>query len=71
MLLCYLNVFFFTFWMLFWIVFTISGAFFLYDYAFNFVLYLSMSLQLQVALCCQMALQVHDQRAEGHPAHTA
>ena len=37
----------------------------------HFVLYLSMSLWLQVALCCQMGLQVHDRRAEGLPAHTA
>ena len=37
----------------------------------HFVLCLSMSLRLQVTLCCQMGLQVHDRRAEGLPAHKA
>ena len=38
---------------------------------FHFVLYLLVRLWLQVALCYQMGLQVHNQRAEGLPAHTA
>ena len=38
---------------------------------FHFVLCLSMSLRLQVVLCCRMGLQVHDRRAEGLPAHKA
>ena len=37
----------------------------------HFVLHLSISLWLQVAFCYQMGLQVHDQRAEGLPTHTA
>ena len=37
----------------------------------DFVLCFSMSLQLQVALCHEMGLQVHDQRAEGLLTHTA
>ena len=54
-----------------WIIFANSGAFVVHYCMVTLGLYILMNLCLQVAVCHEMDLQVHEQRAEGLPEYTA